>query len=793
MNNSSDQDLIDACTALKYRLSQGAGVPYLLPIPGRNGNHGILRHISLPSELDSTPAELSSRGIGRQSTNGLVAGFELNTELQVAPARYDERESNTIHIKNGHATYDGTTRLWELKLKHRPVFIDTTSDLRALIDTIRQLDYINSGGTERKEGTQVKFLQQTLQNVRLQLSQDDNEVARLQLELKTLKSAAIHTKRLQRDVFVDKNTRIVQSRQSRIDHGKKVVLNILNDPITHVAAIQILSKSLPLSGGGSSSVSNQNTKVSNTNKNNRPTHGNFENVNDVLVGTPIFMEDHTNQALTTTTSTSNATANNNNSLFNVSFQTGVTEEDFNGIEALSAHKLDQIFTHYVVTVCSEGGRRMEINLSHEIAKTNSDSGTDSESKNNNNVNTHGMRFVDLRDECSKRWGLVEHKFMIQTDYSMPVEETDDVRSHLQHLAVSSRIMWGEKPFLIDARDAFKSIDEDNSGQIDVSEFAKLFRRFSTTAQTKIVSVFAEVDIDRSGEITFAEFAEEWDRILRFLKSDIQRNELPICYLLPKQVVTGSNDYASMSAGGSSNSNVTGADKHVIELGRDVGNIDYNENNEDMHSSPILGFEMFDATKTGTITYDEFLNIFRNINSMDMSDQEVKRELRELFNNTNTSRTGTIDFGEFSKNFRAILTKMADHSRVFSENEILQELSQNLGTESNKDMFHVEPVALPMRESSMIREAFIYVVLVVLLTICTFENRDILRSHYMIYKFRQHMFGDSIGRYSSERSSASCNGSMVVDISIPPPSFKPVSLSLSPFFFYSKKHPNKVIF
>ena len=60
--------------------------------------------------------------------------------------------------------------------------------------------------------------------------------------------------------------------------------------------------------------------------------------------------------------------------------------------------------------------------------------------------------------------------------------------------------------------------------------------------------------------TFAEFAEEWDRILRFLKSDIQRNELPICYLLPKQVVTGSNDYASMSAGGSSNSNVTGADK-----------------------------------------------------------------------------------------------------------------------------------------------------------------------------------------------------------------------------------------
>ena len=127
------------------------------------------------------------------------------------------------------------------------------------------------------------------------------------------------------------------------------------------------------------------------------------------------------------------------------------------------------------------------------------------------------------------------------------------------------IHWGEKPFLIDARDAFKSIDEDNSGQIDVSEFAKLFRRFSTTAQTKIVSVFAEVDIDRSGEITFAEFAEEWDRILRFLKSDIQRNELPICYLLPKQVVTGSNDYASMSAGGSSNSNVTGADKHVTPI------------------------------------------------------------------------------------------------------------------------------------------------------------------------------------------------------------------------------------
>ena len=49
--------------------------------------------------------------------------------------------------------------------------------------------------------------------------------------------------------------------------------------------------------------------------------------------------------------------------------------------------------------------------------------------------------------------------------------------------------------------------------------------------------------------------------------------------------------------------------------------------------------------------------------------------------------------------------------------------------------------------------------------------------------------DKVGKYLSERERASRNGSTVVDISIPPPSFKPVALSLSrSSLFY--KHPNK---
>jgi Ca2+-binding EF-hand superfamily protein len=718
----NDQQLIDAMTALKYRISSdGAGINYRIPIPGHRGNTGFLKWIGLPEKktIDQTvPSALSEFGVNVDVTDGLIAGFEINEDEQVAPI--NSLRMQEIH---DHATYDGTIKLWKLTKKHRPVFIDSVSDIRAMLTMIRQYDFINSGGSNRSASQQLIFLQQTLQQARQQLAMDDSKVAQLQLELKLLQNSQIHTRQLQQDVRMDENLRTIADRQLRIDHGKEALKSILKDPVTHVAAIQILIKSLPSSKNqhfGQSSYRLSHSKTTPSILSNlRPTHGNFDNIADVLIGTPAFAQSF--HDLST-------------SIEERQQQKMEEQEYFTGIESLAANNMDQIFTHYVVTVVSEGGRRMEVNLSHNSRGTSGD----------------GMTFEQLRDQCSKYWGLVEHKFMIQTDYSMPVEEHASVRDHLQHLAVSERIMWGkgEKPFLLDARETFKQIDEDNSGQIDVGEFAKLFKRFSTTAQSKIVSVFAEIDVDRSGEITFAEFALEWGRVLNFLKSDIPRNELPVCYLLPKEAISGGGgegDYSSMLGGstvGFSN-NVTGADKHIIESGRDVGNIDIDNNKEDMRNSPVVGFEMFDASKDGTISFEEFKDIFANINSLEMNDTEVRRELRELFNNTNKSRTGLIDFGEFSKNWKSILTKMADHSRVFTENEILQELAQNLGN-SRIEVFERKTVRLPMRESMMIREAFVYVVLVILLTICTFENRDILRSHYMIHKFRLHTFDESFG-------------------------------------------------
>ena len=75
--------------------------------------------------------------------------------------------------------------------------------------------------------------------------------------------------------------------------------------------------------------------------------------------------------------------------------TGVTESDFNGIEMLAAHNMDQLFTHYVVTVVSEGGRRMEINLPHQNANS-----FYMETKSITTDNTL-LTFGDLRDECCK--------------------------------------------------------------------------------------------------------------------------------------------------------------------------------------------------------------------------------------------------------------------------------------------------------------------------------------------------------------------------------------------------------
>jgi len=730
----NDEELLDAMKALKYRISpQGIGIPHTIPIPGQQGNVGRLKYIQIQppqptpttntSTATATSSVLSSLGVNPDATAGLVAGFEINEDELIAPMDV----SSSMNVTRNFATYDGQHRLWKLTPRHRPVFLDSAADIRALLAIIRQLDFAGSDETNQSTSQQLNFLEHTLLQARQQLANDDSKVASLQLELKTLKNSMIHTHQLQKDVQREARHRTMVDRQSSINQGKEALQTILRDPITHVAAIQALVKALPSSA--STTPHNRSPSTPLIHADRRPTHGAFENVVDVLAGTPAFVHFAENSLIVKSSFKKPQKPE----------QLEHTLQHFSGIETLAAHKMDQIFTHYIVTVVSEGGRRMEVNLSHENEHQSS-----AREGNGGNGRGGGMNFEQLRNHCSKYWGLVEHKFMVQTDYSMPVDELASVRNHLQHLAVSERIMWGQKPFLLDARDTFKQIDEDNSGQIDVGEFAKLFKRFSTSAQSKIVSVFAEIDVDRSGEISFAEFSLEWSRVLHFLKSDIPRNELPICYLLPKEVVAG-GDGASYLGGSTIGytSNVTGADKHIIDGGADVGNIDREDHSIDMRNSPMIGFEMFDACKDGTIDFEEFKDVFANINSLEMNDAEVKRELTELFNNTNTSRTGQIDYGEFTKNWKNILTKMADHSRVFSENEILKELAQNIGN-SKLEVFQKKAVSLPMRETMMIREAFIYIVLVVLLTLCTFNNRDIGRSFYMIDKFRTHAFDDSFG-------------------------------------------------
>lgn len=219
-------------------------------------------------------------------------------------------------------------------------------------------------------------------------------------------------------------------------------------------------------------------------------------------------------------------------------------------------------------------------------------------------------------------------------------------------------------------------------------------------------------------------------------------------MLPKQVVIGSS-IISAARGASSNgeshvtrlTNITGADNAVLENASDVGNMQDDHRSEDLSVSTQLGFEMFDKDKNGTISWREFKEVFTTINSLDMGDSEVKKDIRDLFNQTNVSRTGAIDFGEFQKNWSVILTKMADHSRIFGEREILKEIGQNLGVDR---IFSQSSERLPKRESTLIREAFIYLLLVIILTICNFENRSILPSYYMIHKFRQEAMATEFG-------------------------------------------------
>ena len=99
MTTTNDQQLLSAMAALQYRMS-ALGVPHLIPIPGHRGNVGTLRYISLPGDA----ATSTLLGVASHALVGLVAGFEINEDEQVAPAR---RSSALLYISNGYATHDG--------------------------------------------------------------------------------------------------------------------------------------------------------------------------------------------------------------------------------------------------------------------------------------------------------------------------------------------------------------------------------------------------------------------------------------------------------------------------------------------------------------------------------------------------------------------------------------------------------------------------------------------------------------------------------------------------------------
>ena len=404
--SASNDELIAAMTALKFRIStQGAGVPYLIPIPGRGGNHGILKYIGLPSDHhhESIPNGLSNKGIARDITAGLVAGFELNEAEQVAPL--DKSSSHVQSLRQGCATYDGKNMLWKVSPKHYPEFVDKTSNLAALIDTVRRMDVASTGGDDTDNAAQqLAFLEETLQKVRQQLADDDREVAKRKLELRTLKLAERHTALLHKQVRADEQAKRSAGRQHRIDQGRNIATTIVMDPVTHVAAIHVLTKIL-----SSQSFDNRTGNNNNNNNNNnsrgafslsstpshRPTHGKFENVLDVLKGQPAFVEIQTRLSSLESSDIETKTSHHSAAAATFAASTGVTESDFNGIEMLAAHNMDQLFTHYVVTVVSEGGRRMEINLPHQNAKS-----LYVETKSITTDNTL-LTFGDLRDECCK--------------------------------------------------------------------------------------------------------------------------------------------------------------------------------------------------------------------------------------------------------------------------------------------------------------------------------------------------------------------------------------------------------
>ena len=509
---NGDASLLEDMHWLRRRLEEEGPIKGV-PIPGYPSNFGTLRIVVLPKDRRSDSedednlggggggnevgggangmAETSSPytdmiGTGEDRTTGIVVGFSLNMANQVVEMSEPAYENM---MQGGYASWRDH-KYWKLRKGWISYFIDSDVPLLLeLVKSIRAMDADGDISNSHVMQKQLSFLQKTLQEARKKLSNYDKEVAKLQLRLQILRDSDEEGLQLAKEAGEEERMKKVDERRARISAGKLAVRTIFSDPTAHTSAIKSLVK-----------LQQQSVCA----------HGRFEDVVDILnTNRPVFLTRAASNSRDKTVAVSSRSSGSGSTHLANNVNSD-RPADFEGIQDLAANQSGQTFSHYLVTIVSEGGRRLEINLDHETRLQDGTGRPDHEASG-------GLTFDELRDECCKYWGLMEQKFMIQTDYSMPVPPRGSVREHLLHLAVSSKILWGEKPRLIGPRDAFKSIDEDHSGQIDVKEFAMLFRRFSESAQRNAITIFAALDVDHSGEITFAEFVEEWDRILRYLK------------------------------------------------------------------------------------------------------------------------------------------------------------------------------------------------------------------------------------------------------------------------------------
>ena len=144
----------------------------------------------------------------------------------------------------------------------------------------------------------------------------------------------------------------------------------------------------------------------------------------------------------------------------------------------------------------------------------------------------------------------------------------------------------------------------------------------------------------SGHRVDAEFAQEWDTIYSVLKNDIELDELPVVYLIPRRMFLDKNSMGGNDGkktfklgGGGGSENPLGAVTKPLNL----------------NMSPQLAFEMFDGDESGSVSFNEFRQVFNKLNTDVEQQIEFKAELRELFYNTNTSNIRT----RFSKSSRQL--------------------------------------------------------------------------------------------------------------------------------------------